>query len=261
MKNLSFYKYQGTGNDFIMIDNRGQTFNKEDSNLIKRLCDRKFGIGADGLILIEEHPECDFEMIYFNPDASQSLCGNGCRCAVKFVNKLGIISDQTQFKAIDGFHDAYISNNQIHLKMADVKEISIIETDVFVHTGSPHHICFVQNLENIDVIEEGRKIRYSDRYSDGGTNVNFINLHQDNSLSIRTYERGVESETLSCGTGAVAASLAATLKKFNSPIKLKTLGGELQVSFRQSEEQKFEDIYLIGPAELVFTGTIKYKPI
>lgn len=257
MKNLSFYKYQGTGNDFILIDNRGEIFNKEDHSLITQLCERKFGIGADGLILLEDHPECDFEMIYFNPDASQSLCGNGCRCAVKFANKLGIISDQTQFRAIDGFHEAFISNNLVHLKMADVNEIKFIDADVFVDTGSPHHICFVKNLADKDVILEGRKIRYSIRYNEKGTNVNFIDLHEDNSLSIRTYERGVESETLSCGTGAVAASLAAAIKKFKSPVKLHTLGGNLQVSFKKISEQKFKDIYLIGPAELVFTGTIR----
>ncbi|MDQ3393007.1 MAG: diaminopimelate epimerase [Bacteroidota bacterium] len=258
MKNLSFYKYQGTGNDFIMIDNRGLIFSKEDHSLISWLCDRKFGIGADGIILLEKHPECDFEMVYFNPDASQSLCGNGCRCAVMFAQKLGIISDQTHFRAIDGFHDAIIENDLVHLKMADVHEIKFIENDVFINTGSPHHICFVENLPEKDVIQEGRKIRYSNRYKDGGTNVNFIYLQQDNSLSIRTYERGVESETLSCGTGAVAASLAASLHNFDSPVRLHTLGGKLQVSFKKVGEQKFEDIYLIGPAELVFTGTVKF---
>jgi diaminopimelate epimerase len=245
MKNLSFYKYQGTGNDFIMIDNRAQIFNK-DNFLISRLCDRKFGIGADGLILLEKHPECDFEMIYFNPDGSQSLCGNGSRCAVKFAHKLGIISDQTLFKAIDGFHEAFILNNLVHLKMSDVNEITFLDPDVFINTGSPHHISFKKNLADVDVLKEGRNIRYSNRYNQNGTNVNFVDLHDDNSISIRTYERGVESETLSCGTGAVAASLAAA-----------TLGGELQVSFKKVDEQKFEDIFLIGPAELVFTGTFK----
>lgn len=257
MKNLSFYKYQGTGNDFVIIDNRSLIFDKEDLNLISRLCDRKFGIGADGLILIENHFEFDFEMIYFNPDGSQSLCGNGSRCAVHFAHKLGIISENTQFKAVDGYHEAFIKDGLIHLKMGPVKKIGFLDdSDLFINTGSPHHICFVEDLPLVDVLTEGKKIRYSDLYPNGGSNVNFVNLHNDNSLSIRTYERGVEAETLSCGTGAVAAALASTTRNFQSPVKLHTLGGELEVSFKQIDSNNFDEIYLIGPAQLVFTGTI-----
>lgn len=259
MKNISFYKYQGTGNDFIMIDNRSGSFDKSDPELIIKLCHRRFGIGADGLILIENHPECDFEMIYYNSDSSQSLCGNGSRCAVHFAYKLGIISEQTLFKAIDGFHEASILDNFIHLKMADVHQISYSGSDFFINTGSPHHIRFVPDIDQIDVYKEGQKIRYSNEYSNGGTNVNFVTLLDDNTLAIRTYERGVEAETLSCGTGAVAVSLAAATKEFTSPVKLKTLGGELQVSFKKVEGNKFEEIYLIGPAELVFTGSFKVR--
>ncbi|CAN5459702.1 diaminopimelate epimerase [soil metagenome] len=242
-----------------MIDNRSDSFDKRDTELIIKLCDRKFGIGADGLILIENHPECDFEMVYYNSDASQSLCGNGSRCAVDFAHKLGIISEQTLFMAIDGFHEAHISGNLIHLKMTDVHQISQTGADLFINTGSPHHIRFVPDIAQIDVYHEGQKIRYSDAYSNGGTNVNFVTLLEDNTIAIRTYERGVEAETLSCGTGAVAVSLAAATKKFTSPVKLKTMGGELQVSFKKIDDHNYEDIYLIGPAELVFTGSFKVK--
>ncbi|KYG85445.1 diaminopimelate epimerase [Roseivirga seohaensis] len=253
---IQFHKYQGTGNDFVMIDNRDLKFDKSDLLLIGRLCDRRFGVGADGVILIENHPELDFEMIYFNPDGSQSLCGNGSRCAVMFAKSLGIIDNETGFLAIDGVHSAFIDEDEVHLLMNDVAEHELIGNDFLINTGSPHYIKYVPNAHDIDVVQTGRDIRYSDRFKEDGVNVNFIEECPNNSLVIRTYERGVENETLSCGTGCTAAALSFALKGAESPIRLNAVGGELQVSFNQ-EGDIFKDIYLIGPAEKVFEGVIE----
>ncbi|MDN5201827.1 diaminopimelate epimerase [Fulvivirgaceae bacterium BMA10] len=258
MTHLKFYKYQGTGNDFVMIDNRQFTFNQNDLESVRKICDRKFGIGADGLILIQDHPDHDFEMVYFNADGSQSLCGNGSRCAVKFANFLGIIDQQTTFLAIDGAHEAFLEDDLVHLKMGDVEEVTIKNKEVFINTGSPHHIKFVDDVEQFDVVQEGKRIRYMEDYSKtGGTNVNFVQALSHNQVFVRTYERGVEDETLSCGTGVTAVSLAVSLKNYQSPVHIKTLGGDLQVSFNKINDQKFEEIYLIGPAGMVFEGSIE----
>ncbi|KYG72514.1 diaminopimelate epimerase [Roseivirga echinicomitans] len=239
-----------------MIDNRDGEFNKSDLSLIAMLCDRRFGIGADGVILIENHAELDFEMIYYNPDGSQSLCGNGSRCAVMFARSLGIIQDDTEFLAIDGPHEAFIADGDVHLLMNDVAEHELIGDDFLINTGSPHYIKYIPNAHDIDVVQNGRAIRYSDRFKEEGVNVNFIEECPNNSLVIRTYERGVENETLSCGTGCTAAALSFALKGAESPIRLNAVGGELQVSFNQ-EDNIFKDIYLIGPAEKVFEGVIE----
>lgn len=253
---IQFHKYQGTGNDFVMIDNRGLQFDKSNLSLIAQLCDRRFGIGADGVILIENHPELDFEMIYFNPDGSQSLCGNGSRCAVMFAKSLGIIQDKTEFLAIDGSHEAFIAEGEVHLLMNDVTEHELIGEDFLINTGSPHYIKYVPDAHDLDVVENGRAIRYSDRFKEEGVNVNFIEECPNNSLVIRTYERGVENETLSCGTGCTAAALSFALKGAESPVRLNAVGGELQVSFIK-EGGNFKNIYLIGPAEKVFEGVIE----
>jgi diaminopimelate epimerase len=257
MRKLHFYKYQGTGNDFVMIDNRQNQFDKSDLSAVRHLCHRKYGIGADGLILIENHPKADFEMIYFNADGSQSLCGNGSRCAVHFARFLKIIGDNTEFMAIDGLHEAHILNNLIYLRMHNVYTIERFEEDLFIHTGSPHYIRFVEHLAAMDVVEEGRKIRYSELYKTEGTNVNFVEPTDDNRLYVRTYERGVEDETLSCGTGVTAVALASSYRGYKSPVKLITPGGNLQVAFKSPQEDQFTDIYLAGPAERVFEGSIK----
>ena len=207
---LEFFKYQGTGNDFIMIDNRQKIFSQEDTKLIGELCDRRFGIGADGLILIENHSGCDFKMIYFNSDGSQSLCGNGGRCAVAFAKYLGIIESKATFEAIDGLHYATIDEDYVKLQMHDVSSVKKISDDLFLDTGSPHHIKMTDSLKSLDVKTEGAKIRYSDRYGESGTNVNFVSKDSTDTFSIRTYERGVEDETLSCGTGVTAVATAAT---------------------------------------------------
>lgn len=256
MAKISFCKYQGTGNDFIFVDNRRQRFDKNNINLISRLCDRKFGIGADGLVLIQEHPEVDFEMIYFNPDGSQSFCGNASRCTTKFAKKLGLISSEAKFLAIDGIHHSFIENEMVHLKMGDVKKVENIAGDIFVDTGSPHYIQFVKDLSEFPVYEKGKEIRNSEPYKPSGTNVNFVELSNEKHVSVRTYERGVENETLSCGTGVTAVALAVSLKNYKSPVEVKTKGGNLKVSFERNNEG-FYNIYLIGPAELVFEGQIE----
>lgn len=257
MQEIKFHKYQGTGNDFIMIDNRDKGFDRKNIRLVKQLCHRRFGIGADGLILIEEHPKADFEMVYFNSDGSQSLCGNGSRCAVHFARHLKIIGENAQFMAIDGLHEAYMMKEQVYLRMHNVNKVERFEDDLFINTGSPHYIRFVKELPGINVLEEGRKIRHSDLYKSEGTNVNFAEPTDDGKVYVRTYERGVEDETLSCGTGVTAVALASSYLGYKSPVKLITPGGQLQVAFTVKGEDQFTDIHLSGPATPVFEGTIK----
>lgn len=254
---ISFYKYQGTGNDFVMVDNRKLNFPAEDEELVKHLCDRRKGVGADGLILLQDHPDYDFEMVYYNADGRVgSMCGNGARCTVRFARQLGVIEDVACFLAADGEHQASVERDLIQLKMNDVKSIEQIGLDYYLNTGSPHYVRFVDDAEQLDVFEEGRAVRYNERFSEVGTNVNFVQRLSENEIFVRTYERGVEDETLSCGTGVTACALVAKLNGMQSPIKVKVLGGELEVAFEQQEEGGFKQIYLIGPAKLVFTGTI-----
>jgi diaminopimelate epimerase len=254
---MDFYKYQGTGNDFIMIDDRKAFFDTKDHQKIASLCDRRFGIGADGLILIRNHKVADFEMIYFNSDGHlTSLCGNGSRCAVKFARQLGIIQDQCSFQTVEGMLEASISDELIHLKMPDVPKAEVFPTHYFIDSGSPHHICFVNDVESHNVFEEGQEIRYGASYKRVGTNVNFVQELDNHGIFVRTYERGVENETLSCGTGVTAAALAQSLRGTPSPIEVQTLGGNLKVSFERTLKGGFSNIYLIGPAELVFSGQI-----
>ena len=257
---LTFYKYQGTGNDFVMVDNRNLKISKNDTKLINRLCDRKFGIGADGLILLEnsEDYEDDFKMVYFNGDGNESsMCGNGGRCLVAFANFLGIINDSARFTAIDGIHEATIDNGIVSLKMQDVSDISINEDFSFLNTGSPHHIIFSEEIELKNIKQEGAEIRYSEMYGEAGTNVNFVEGVSENTFSVRTYERGVEDETLSCGTGVTAVALAAyeSGKTSSEIVNLKTPGGELSVTFKKANKG-FSDIWLSGPAMQVFKGDI-----
>ncbi|EJF09216.1 MULTISPECIES: diaminopimelate epimerase [Pontibacter] len=253
---LSFYKYQGTGNDFVMIDNRKLTFPATDEQLIKSLCNRRTGIGADGLILLQNHDDYDFEMVYYNADGRLgSMCGNGARCTVRFAKQLGVIEDVAYFLAADGEHQATIEREEIQLKMTDVVGVERIEDDFYLNTGSPHYVRFVENIDNLDVYAEGRLVRYSPRFNAVGTNVNFVQRLSDNSIYVRTYERGVEDETLSCGTGVTACALIAGLTGMESPVSVKTPGGNLKVAFEQ-DGMGFRYIYLIGPAKLVFTGTV-----
>jgi len=255
--NIHFYKYQATGNDFVLIDNRDNklSFSKEQ---IEKICNRKFGIGADGLMLIEKHSTLDFNLVYYNSDGSQSLCGNGSRAAVQFASFLGMVNGETAFNAFDGGHDAEIlSNGIIRLKMNDVNGVREGGDHFFINTGSPHYVKFVKDIQNFPVFEEGRKVRYSDSYKPGGTNVNYVELLSGNTIFVRTYERGVEDETLSCGTGVTAAALAASFSGYTSPIKVKTRGGDLSVEFKSGQSGTFHEIYLIGPAKKVFEGTLE----
>lgn len=252
-----FFKYQGTGNDFVLIDNRSSVFPKNNTKLIAQLCDRKFGIGADGLILLENDNSSDFRMVYFNSDGNEStMCGNGGRCIVAFAKYLKLIEDYTQFTAVDGLHKAEISDNLVTLWMTDVNEILQRDTSYFLDTGSPHHVQVIDNIDQMDVKTEGAKIRYG-VYGEKGCNINFVSALRDDSFRVRTYERGVENETLSCGTGVTAVALAmhhAGLSKAKV-IEIKVEGGSLRVAF-DTVENGYRNIRLIGPATLVFKGTI-----
>lgn len=254
---INFFKYQGTGNDFVMIDNRESIFDKNNLELVSRLCDRKFGIGADGLILIENHESLDFDLIYFNADGTKSFCGNGSRCAVAFAKYLNIIKSNTTFNAIDGIHEAIIHGDIVELKMGNVEMIEKGGDYFFINTGSPHYIEYKDDIQKLDIIQEAHKIRYNSRFREQGTNVNYVQKN-NNTLEIRTYERGVEDETLSCGTGATAVALSGALKhSMESPIAIKVQGGDLKIKFNKLSDQKFNDIWLIGKAESVYSGEIE----
>ena len=256
---IQFYKYQGTGNDFVMIDNRTNAFPKNNTKLIEFLCDRRFGIGGDGLILLENHEKYDFTMVYYNSDGSTStMCGNGGRCLVAFAKQLGIIDKEAHFEASDGYHFAKFEDNLIALQMIDVTEVKHFNTHVFVYTGSPHHVQLVSDLKDFDVKNTGKKLRYSDLYDDSGCNINFVEQENTDTFSVRTYERGVEDETLSCGTGATAVAIAmhATNKTEANRININVLGGKLIISF-VLENEVYKNVFLTGPAELVFAGSIE----
>ena len=258
LMDIEFYKYQGTGNDFVMIDNRQDLFDKNDTKLIERLCDRRFGIGADGLILLENHPEVDFKMVYFNADGNESsMCGNGGRCITMFANQLGMIENKATFDAIDGLHHAVIENELVKLQMQDVDVIEEHDNHIFLNTGSPHHVQLESDLEIMDVKSEGRRIRYGAPYFHEGSNVNFVKKLNDDAFLVRTYERGVEDETLSCGTGVTAVALAMNFsgETETDNVTLQTPGGTLQVTFERNGKG-YENIWLIGPAVKVFKGKL-----
>lgn len=254
---VHFYKYQATGNDFVVMDNRdGKLLLTKEQ--IEKICDRRFGVGADGLMLIEKHASLNFNVEYFNSDGSQSLCGNGSRAAVHFASKLGLVNGKSTFNAYDGAHSAeLLSTGIIRLKMNDVKEVKTIGNDYFLNTGSPHYIRFVEDIHQYPVVEEGRKIRYSEAFKPGGTNVNFVELLSDNTIYVRTYERGVEDETLSCGTGVTAAAIATSLKGYTTSVNIKVKGGDLSVEFKSGQSGTFTEIFLVGPAKMVFEGDLE----
>lgn len=254
---IPFSKYQGTGNDFVIIDNRQQLVAKNDTKLIAKMCDRKFGIGADGLILLENHTDTDFRMVYYNADGNESsMCGNGGRCIVAFAKALSLISETTTFMAIDGLHEAQIKDDIVHLKMQDVQNIKSTAQYTFLDTGSPHHIELREDVKTTNVKAEGAAIRYSDLYGATGSNVNFVTPLDEDTFAVRTYERGVEDETLSCGTGVTAVALAmhSQGKTHSQKVALQVEGGKLNVSF-EPYKNGYHNIYLIGPAQLVFKGT------
>lgn len=255
----TFYKYQGTGNDFVMIDNRNGQFPKEDTVLVAKICHRRFGVGADGLILLENDTETDFRMVYFNADGKEgSMCGNGGRCIVAFAHFLNVIEKDTVFIAVDGLHKATIVDDIVSLKMTDVSEIKEKSNALFMNTGSPHHVQMIKGLESFDVVKEGARMRYG-IYGEKGSNINFVETNASGGFDIRTYERGVEDETLSCGTGVTAAALGMyhlgnTKEK---TIAVKALGGNLEVSFKD-ECGSYTDIYLKGKAKQVFKGNLTW---
>jgi diaminopimelate epimerase len=258
--NVKFHKYQGTGNDFILLNNRYSTYSNLSTVQIKKLCDRNFGIGADGLMLLENMVGHDFKMVYFNSDGRQStMCGNGGRCMVRFAADQKIIATKTNFIAIDGPHDAVLNEDStVSLKMIDVAAVIQTNDGTVVHTGSPHIVVFVDDLDNLDILKSAHAIRYNATFKEEGINVNFVRILSDDSLDIRTYERGVENETLSCGTGVVAAALAFAKEKntATNQVNLQTRGGQLKVSFEQKGEG-FGNIWLTGAAQKVFEGSIE----
>jgi len=258
---VQFDKYQGAGNDFVILDNRSEKYSSLTTSQIAFLCDRFKGIGADGLILINADTAADFQMQYFNSDGNEStLCGNGGRCAVAFAHLKNIITESTVFSAIDGMHSAtYINPLEVHLEMRDVAEFKQQSGAVILNTGSPHYIKFVEDVDALNVNKEGAAIRYSESFMPEGINVNFVEQKDATHYKIRTYERGVEGETLACGTGAVAAALGIHYTRQSISEKefhLAAVGGDLKVSF-EVNEGIYRNIFLKGPATYVFSGTIE----
>jgi diaminopimelate epimerase len=254
---MTFYKYQGTGNDFILIDNRNSQYQPSQEQ-IAGLCHRHLGIGADGLMLLELADGYDFRMVYYNSDGREStMCGNGGRCITAFARHLKIIERSAHFIAIDGPHTAAIHpDGQISLQMQDVGTVDIREGYTILNTGSPHYVAWVRDVNAIDVFSEGKAIRNSPEFKLEGINVNFTQIVGD-SISVRTYERGVEDETMSCGTGVTAAAIAATCHStgtFNTHVA--TPGGKLQLSFTKNTPTSATDVLLTGPAVFVFQGVI-----
>jgi diaminopimelate epimerase len=257
--NLEFYKYQGTGNDFVMIDNRQQHFNKNNTELINTLCDRRFGVGGDGLILLEEDSASDFKMVYFNADGNEStMCGNGGRCIVAFAKFLGIIATKTTFNAVDGLHKATIRDDLVELQMIDVVNIEAHENFTVLDTGSPHYVTLVDGIKSLNIAEAGANIRYSEMFKAQGINVNFVSKISDDTFRVRTYERGVEDETLSCGTGVTAVALAMHYigETEKNLVKLQVEGGMLEVRF-EKQDTNYTNIWLIGKATQVYKGQLE----
>ncbi|MBI2967345.1 MAG: diaminopimelate epimerase [Bacteroidetes bacterium] len=263
---IKFSKYEGTGNDFIIIDDWKKNFPLRKRALIRNLCDRRFGIGADGLILLRKHKGFDFSMVYFNSDGREStMCGNGARCITLFARKNGVIKNKTHFLAVDGAHDSEIlsmhrNSAMVKLAMNEVNPVKRKGKDFIMDTGSPHYVRVVKDLIDLDVIKESRKIRYSAKFRRNGINVNFV-MVKAGKVMLRTYERGVENETLSCGTGVVASALACSVGGYapvNGTVNVITPGGQLKVKYQKSTTSAngFTKIFLIGPARFVFEGTL-----
>lgn len=257
---FQFYKYQGTGNDFIVADNRKAGYHLT-TEQINQLCDRRFGIGADGLMFLNEKPGFDFEMKYYNADGKEgTMCGNGARCMTKFAYHLGIHREVYRFVASDGIHEAEIDTDGIvSLKMKDVKQVRRFHSDFILDTGSPHYIKMVSNVMDVDVFKKGSEIRHSKEFEEDGINVNFVEqMREADKITVRTYERGVEDETFSCGTGVAAAALVCYHNEngFND-VEVKTLGGMLTVEFDRVDDNKYENIWLCGPAEKVYEGSVE----
>jgi diaminopimelate epimerase len=256
---IQFEKYQGTGNDFVMLNNLDGGYDRLTIDQIIKICDRRYGVGADGLIKIDRHPDLDFEMDYYNSDGSKSFCGNGARCAVTFAGTLGIDVSETQFMAIDGIHQAIKNGESVYLNMTPLSIVNQIDSDYILNTGSPHFVRYVNDLSKEDIVLVGKGIRYSEPYKKEGINVNLVEEISDHAIRILTYERGVEDETFSCGTGATACAITFGLKHGaigKHTIDVHVKGGDLKVEFDQQIDKTFTNIRLIGPAEFVFKGEI-----
>ncbi len=256
---IEFYKYQGTGNDFILFDNRTNIYDLSKKQ-IEFICDRRFGIGADGIMLLNLKEGFDFEMKYYNANGAEgSMCGNGGRCMVRFAAKMGIHKSKYHFIAADGEHKAHIDmNDEVRLKMKDVNYVEVHSNHFILNTGSPHYVKHIRDVMAMDVKTGGRMIRYSKDFEKEGINVNFVETLNDDKIYVRTYERGVEDETLSCGTGVTASALVSAHNDngFNR-VDVKTPGGILSVEFDKKDDNHFENIWLNGPADFVFKGEIE----
>ncbi len=261
--NIEFFKYQGTGNDFVIIDNRNGNFDSKNVDLVSFLCHRRMGIGADGLMLLETHQDenVDFTMRYYNSDGNEaSMCGNGGRCIAAFAVHIGAVKDPSNFyfEAVDGMHVAQYNDGIVSLQMTNVNSVNTSDDYYFLDTGSPHYVEHLNDIDNIDIIEKGRTIRYSDTFKPDGTNVNIVEEINDQHIKVRTYERGVEDETYSCGTGVVASAISTFVRnKKSRSFDIDVKGGKLKVSFEGDEENGFKNIWLIGPATFVFKGNIE----
>jgi diaminopimelate epimerase len=257
---ITFYKYQGTGNDFVIVDNRHEQYTNLTQKQIAKICNRRFGIGADGLMMLAHKSGYDFEMIYYNADGNpSSMCGNGGRCLTMFAFDMGIHKSTYKFIAADGEHEAEIDmHKKVRLKMANVNKVEEHNTYAILNTGSPHFVKFASKVQEIDVVETGREIRYRKEFKEEGINVNFVENIDEDTIFVRTYERGVEDETFSCGTGVTACALvsAHNSRGFNE-VKVNTPGGSLSVEYNKIDDTHFENIWLVGPATFVFKGTVE----
>lgn len=259
MSKLHFYKYHGTGNDFIIFDGRtGDIHSQMTQQVIESICHRRFGIGADGIMILEDHPTADFNMVYYNADGKpSSMCGNGGRCLVAFAERMGVFQDRCTFMATDGLHEATIKDGWVELKMIDVDQLEHHGDDAILDTGSPHYITSCPNLDQLDIIPAAHAIRYNDRFTKEGINVNFLQT-TDSGIRIRTYERGVEGETWACGTGATAAAIAYVHQhdlNGHQEVAIKVEGGHLSVKVNRQGEG-YKDVWLCGPAQFVFEGEV-----
>ncbi len=266
MDQIPFFKMSGSGNDFILIDNREKLVEESGlSEMINKVCQRKMSVGADGLILVENSDVVDFKWRFFNSDGSiAEMCGNGARCAARFAFLTGIAGKELSFETDAGIVTAAITGQGVKIKMPDPRDIKtdyIIELEKgplsvnSVNTGVPHVVVLVDKLDRIDVVNQGREIRYCKFFAPAGTNVNFISLQNDGSLGIRTYERGVEDETLACGTGSVAGAVIMAIKeKLDSPVRVLTKSGVFLNIFFNKNNSHIADVYLEGDARVVYSG-------
>ena len=257
---VKFVKFQGTGNDFIILDNRNNAYNSLREDQVRRLCDRRLGIGSDGLMMLNLRAGYDFEMKYYNADGREgSMCGNGGRCLVKFASHMGIYKNIYHFIASDGPHEAEIdADGTVSLKMKDVHSIAEYGSDFLLDTGSPHYVKFTADVMNYDVFKKGRDIRYADEFAEKGINVNFVQQKNDHEIIVRTYERGVEDETYSCGTGVTASALVCFHNETGyNDVTVFTKGGKLTVEYDRLDNDSYSNIFLCGPAEKVYEGDIE----